>query len=151
MSVTCPRKPDTKSIRPDGRGYYSGVLALIGQDAAGNQAMDSAILIRTAEIDESGRLRVSAGATLARHSDPDSEAAETSTKLEGLLSTFSGGGRSGAGVPNRPGLHLARNPLVRRALYRRNVNLAQFWLEGAKPEEVCHAGTYGPKRAHDRC
>lgn len=124
-----------RSYEPDGRGYYSGVLALIGQDAAGNQAMDSAILIRTAEIDESGRLRVSAGATLVRHSDPDSEAAETSTKLAGLLSAFGGGGQRGAGVPSRHGSQLACNPLVRRALDQRNVNLAQFWLERQSQSE----------------
>ena len=112
----------------DGRGYYSGVLALIGHDAAGRQAMDSAILIRTAEISESGRLRVCAGATLVRHSDPYLEAAETSAKLEGLLCAFGGKSQSGKGVPSRLGLKLARDPLVRRALDRRNVNLAQFWL-----------------------
>ena len=117
-----------RRYEPDGRGYYSGVLALIGHDAAGRQAMDSAILIRTAEISESGRLRVCAGATLVRHSDPYLEAAETSAKLEGLLCAFGGKVQSGQGAPRRLGLQLAHDPLVRRALDRRNVNLAQFWL-----------------------
>ena len=119
----------------DGRGYYSGVLALIGHDAAGSQAMDSAILIRTAEISDSGRLRVSAGATLVRHSDPYLEAAETSAKLEGLLCAFGGKSQSGKGAPSRLSLKLAHDPLVRRALDRRNVNLAQFWLGGASRNE----------------
>jgi phenazine biosynthesis protein phzE len=35
---------------PGGRGYYSGVAALIGRDAGGARTLDSAILIRTADI-----------------------------------------------------------------------------------------------------
>ena len=49
-----------------GRGYYGGVLALIGRDSDGGQTLDAPILIRTAEIDHSGRLRVPVGATLGR-------------------------------------------------------------------------------------
>ena len=37
-----------------GRGYYGGVLALIGSDSAGSRTLDSAIMIRTAEIDRDG-------------------------------------------------------------------------------------------------
>ncbi|WP_286206211.1 chorismate-binding protein [Escherichia coli] len=39
--------------------------------------MDSAILIRTSEIDPTGALTLGVGATLVRTSDPDAEAAET--------------------------------------------------------------------------
>ena len=53
-----------------GRGYYAGALALIGRDAGGAQTLDSPILIRTADIDAAGRLRVPVGATLVRGSDP---------------------------------------------------------------------------------
>lgn len=42
---------------PAGRGYYSGAVALIGRDAGGDRTLDSAILIRTADIDRAGRLR----------------------------------------------------------------------------------------------
>ncbi|MFF9677803.1 chorismate-binding protein, partial [Streptomyces eurythermus] len=58
---------------PRGRGYYSGVIALIGQDERGWRTLDSSILIRTADIDDTGRLRIGVGATLVRHSDPASE------------------------------------------------------------------------------
>ncbi|WP_238015663.1 anthranilate synthase family protein [Dactylosporangium sp. AC04546] len=65
---------------PDGRGYYGGAVALIGRDW-----LDSALLIRTAEISADGSVRVSAGATLVRHSDPAAEAAETRAKAAALV------------------------------------------------------------------
>ncbi|MFE9422328.1 anthranilate synthase family protein [Kitasatospora sp. NPDC006697] len=106
---------------PQGRGYYSGLAALIGRDAAGERALDSAILIRTADIDTAGRVRIGVGATLVRHSDPDSEVAETRAKAAGLLAALSGGqGPRG----------FAGHPEVRRALAGRNGRLAPFWLRG---------------------
>ncbi|MFF1379134.1 anthranilate synthase family protein [Streptomyces sp. NPDC058308] len=101
-----------------GRGYYSGIAALIGRDARGERTLDSAILIRTADIDSEGRLRIGVGATLVRHSDPASEAAETRAKAAGLIGALSGG---------RPG-NLGAHPAVRAALERRNESIADFWL-----------------------
>ncbi|MDF3302111.1 anthranilate synthase family protein [Streptomyces tropicalis] len=75
---------------PDGRGYYSGVLALVGRDAADDRRLDSAIMIRTAGIDRAGRMRVGVGATLVRHSDPEAELAETHAKAAGLLAAVHG-------------------------------------------------------------
>ncbi|GIH67988.1 anthranilate synthase family protein [Sphaerimonospora thailandensis] len=103
---------------PEGRGYYSGVVALIGRDGAGRRTMDSAIVIRTADIDAAGRLRIGLGATLVRHSRPASEVDETRAKASGLLSALRGDGSG------RFGDH----PLVRAALDRRNETLAGFWL-----------------------
>src|SRR6185437_15908201 len=71
-----------------GRGYYDGVLALIGTDAAGERTVDSSILIRTADIDAAGKLRIGVGATLVRLSDPRSEVAETRAKAAGLLAVL---------------------------------------------------------------
>lgn len=76
---------------PAGRGYYSGVLALVGRDATGERRLDSTILIRTAHIDTDGRARIGVGATLVRHSDPEAEVAETHTKVAGLLAAIRGG------------------------------------------------------------
>jgi phenazine biosynthesis protein phzE len=104
---------------PQGRGYYSGVAALIGRDHRGDRTLDSSILIRTADIDHDGRLRIDAGSTLVRHSDPDSEAAETRAKAAGLLAAL-GTGRSA---------HLGKHAQVRAALERRNVGISRFWLE----------------------
>lgn len=106
---------------PAGRGYYSGVAALIGRDVSGRPTMDSAILIRTADIDRSGRLRIGVGATLVRHSDPVSEAAETRAKAAGLLAALDGAGST----------RLATEPQVLSALARRNETIADFWLTGA--------------------
>ncbi|MGV9645166.1 chorismate-binding protein, partial [Streptomyces sp. NPDC003514] len=71
-----------------GRGYYAGALALLGRDSGGAQTLDSPILIRTADIDAGGRLRVPVGATLVRGSDPAGEVAETHAKAAGVLAAL---------------------------------------------------------------
>ncbi|MGW2376349.1 anthranilate synthase family protein [Kitasatospora sp. NPDC001683] len=127
-----PLESATKVIgkyEPDGRGYYSGVAALVGRDASGTREMDSAILIRTADIDRSGRLRIGVGATLVRHSDPASEVAETRAKAAGLLAALEGPGRT----------RLAHDPQVLTALARRNENIADFWLTGTAEDTAGRA------------
>ncbi|MDV6011632.1 chorismate-binding protein [Haloechinothrix sp. LS1_15] len=106
---------------PAGRGYYSGALATIGRDELGRRTMDSAILIRTADIDRSGKLTLGVGATLVRHSDPTSEVEETRAKAAGMLAALGSGG----------GSRFAEHPSVREALEQRNVPIADFWLSGA--------------------
>ncbi|WP_326686778.1 MULTISPECIES: anthranilate synthase family protein [unclassified Streptomyces] len=134
----------------DSRGYYSGVAALIETDHRQRPVLDSSILIRTADIDSGGTLRLSVGATLVRHSDPASEAAETRAKAAGLLDAtglrLAGetdqpspeGRKAGAAVAEEPSPHprprpthalLAGHPRIREALARRNAPLAGFWLE----------------------
>ncbi|GHF32867.1 anthranilate synthase family protein [Streptomyces fumanus] len=109
-----------------GRGYYAGALALIGRDAGGAQTLDSPILIRTADIDAAGHLRVPVGATLVRGSDPAGEVAETHAKAAGVLAAL--GVRPGRPRREaaRPGL--AEDPRVRAALDGRRSSLAPFWL-----------------------
>ncbi|WP_037914031.1 anthranilate synthase family protein [Actinacidiphila yeochonensis] len=110
---------------PEGRGYYSGVLALVGRDEHGARTLDSAILIRTADIDASGRISIGVGATLVRHSDPVAEVAETRAKAAGLLAALRFHG------PDR----FADHPQVREALARRNDSIAGFWLRtGSEPD-----------------
>lgn len=115
---------------PAGRGYYAGVVALIGRDAHGGRAMDSAILIRTADVDPAGRLRIAVGATLVRDSDPVSEAAETRAKAAGLLEALRGPVGGAVGRPAGTGADLGEHPDVRRALAARNLPLAGFWFAG---------------------
>ncbi|MEV5841748.1 anthranilate synthase family protein [Streptomyces sp. NPDC051985] len=116
-----------------GRGYYAGALALLGryagggrEESVGAQTLDSPILIRTADIDARGRLRVPVGATLVRGSDPAGEVAETHAKAAGVLAAL--------GVrPARPRAEgarprLADDPRVRAALDGRRAALAPFWL-----------------------
>ncbi|MFB7612486.1 anthranilate synthase family protein [Streptomyces gardneri] len=112
-----------------GRGYYAGALALLGTDENGAQMLDSPILIRTADIDAAGRLRVPVGATLVRHSDPAGEVAETHAKAAGVLTAL--GVREGrpADGPSAPApARLADDPRVRAALDARRADLAPFWL-----------------------
>ncbi|MEU0832109.1 anthranilate synthase family protein [Streptomyces sp. NPDC005969] len=111
---------------PGGRGYYAGALALLRQEPGGAQTLDSPILIRTADIAADGRLRVPVGATLVRHSDPDSEVAETHAKAAGVLTAL--GVRPG--LPRTEGTRprLAGDPRVRAALDARRDGLAPFWL-----------------------
>ncbi|GAA1011470.1 anthranilate synthase [Streptomyces sp. F-3] len=122
---------------PEGRGYYSGVAALIGRDAEGGRAMDSSILIRTADIDAAGRMRIGVGATLVRHSDPDSEVAETRAKAAGLLAALRADGPAGGRSTDTPSPRFGDHPDVRAALRRRNTTLAGFWLaDGKEPERA---------------
>ncbi|MDQ0955815.1 phenazine biosynthesis protein phzE [Streptomyces phaeochromogenes] len=105
-------------FEPSGREYYSGAAALIGRDDAGERVMDSAILIRTADISPQGRLGIGVGATIVRHSDPASEAAETRAKAAALVAALGGSKQE----------RFADHPGVRRALGRRNDSIAGFWL-----------------------
>ncbi|WP_329548127.1 anthranilate synthase family protein [Streptomyces sp. NBC_01356] len=109
-----------------GRGYYAGALALVGRDAGGAQTLDSPILIRTADIDADGRLRVPVGATLVRGSDPASEVAETHAKAAGVLAALG----VLEGRPREEGVRpkLADDPQVQAALDGRRGSLAPFWL-----------------------
>ncbi|MEU0840468.1 anthranilate synthase family protein [Streptomyces sp. NPDC005962] len=120
---------------PEGRGYYAGALALIGRDGGGAQTLDSPILIRTADIDADGGLRVPVGATLVRHSDPRGEVAETHAKAAGVLTALGvreAPVRSGTG--SRP--RLADDPRVRAALDARRADLAPFWLRMQAAEQL---------------
>ncbi|MFF6981153.1 anthranilate synthase family protein [Streptomyces sp. NPDC008343] len=114
-----------------GRGYYAGALALLGQDSGGAQTLDSPILIRTADIDATGRLRVPVGATLVRGSDPASEVAETHAKAAGVLTAL--GVRPGRPREESVRPRLADDPRVRAALDGRRASLAPFWLRMQEP------------------
>ncbi|MEU1046401.1 anthranilate synthase family protein [Streptomyces sp. NPDC005897] len=123
-----------------GRGYYAGALALLGRDpgdgdgpggAAGPQTLDSPILIRTADIDADGRLRVPVGATLVRGSDPAGEVAETHAKAAGVLAALGVRPSRPRAEAGRPGL--ADDPRVRAALDGRRASLAPFWLRMQEP------------------
>lgn len=117
-----------------GRGYYAGALALIGRDAGGTQTLDSPILIRTADIDAEGHVKVSVGATLVRGSDPGSEVAETHAKAAGVLAAL--GARPGRPRQERVRPRLSDDPRVRAALDGRRTSLAPFWLRMQERSDV---------------
>ncbi|MGH3811007.1 MAG: anthranilate synthase family protein [Pseudonocardiaceae bacterium] len=138
---------------PAGRGYYSGVIALIGRDTAKAPMLDSAILIRTADIDSAGAVRIGVGATLVRDSDPDAEVAETRAKAAALLAAFGAdasdalpgvSGRAGTGPrTSHIGHDLAADHRVRAALRRRNGTLARYWFDTEEDRRRVHFGVAG--------
>ncbi|MYV49627.1 anthranilate synthase family protein [Streptomyces sp. SID2888] len=110
---------------PRGRGYYSGVAALVSRDINGSRSLDSAILLRTADIID-GRLELSVGATLVRDSNPRSEVAETWAKAQGMLRALSVAEPVSAPAATPP--NLGNHPQVRAALEARNGSLSPFWF-----------------------
>lgn len=128
-----------------GRGYYSGAIVLAGRDTGGTPTLDSAILIRTAEISARGEARFGVGATLVRHSDPAAEVEETWAKAQALLRAFGAPGH-GAG-PHRPPaerpLQLAEDPEIRRVLRARNAAAGQFWFSAPGTRELHVTGLAG--------
>lgn len=120
---------------PEGRGYYGAALALFGRDGSGQPTLDSPIVIRTADVSAEGTLRVVAGATLVRDSDPATEVRETHAKAGGILSAF--GLVPPAAAPPETLGELARDDDVLIALNERNQRLSRFWLTdqaGAPPD-----------------
>lgn len=111
---------------PDGRGYYAGVIALLGHDGHG-QTLDAPILIRTCELGADGRLKASVGATLVRASVPQDEVAETHAKLSGVLQALGVIARHRA--QGSPPAVLAERPEIAEALQARNHCLAGFWID----------------------
>jgi len=115
-----------KRYEREGRGYYGGMLALLGRDAAGAATVDAPILLRTADVSMTGELRVTAGATLVRDSEPASEVAETAAKAGGILTAF-----GLVPAPQASGAEIAelmRDEDVLVALETRNQRLSRFWF-----------------------
>src|SRR4051794_27110054 len=115
-----------KQYETEGRGYYGAALAILGRDAEGGPVVDSPIVIRSADVDLEGRLRVTAGATLVRDSDPAYEVAETHAKAGGILSAF--GLVPAAPAPGHDIAELVNDEDVLLALNARNRRLSRFWL-----------------------
>ncbi|MDQ4085923.1 MAG: chorismate-binding protein [Actinomycetota bacterium] len=128
-----------KRYETQGRGYYASVLALVGRDAEGAPTADAPILIRTGDVSLDGDLRVTAGATLVRDSDPAYETEETRAKAGGILTAF---GLEEAPTQAREGMrNLVVDEDVLIALASRNQRLSRFWMTdqsdtGAVPELV---------------
>jgi 2-amino-4-deoxychorismate synthase len=115
-----------KRYEPEGRGYYASVLALLGRDADGAPTADAPILIRTGDVSLDGDLKVTAGATLVRDSDPAYETEETHAKAGGILTAF---GLVEAPTAAREGMRdLVVDEDVLIALASRNQRLSRFWM-----------------------
>ncbi|MEU5356346.1 anthranilate synthase family protein [Streptomyces albidoflavus] len=116
---------------PGGRGYYAGALALLSTDASGAQSLDSPILIRTADVDAAGLVKVRVGATLVRGSNPAGEVAETHAKAAGVLAAL--GVRPARPKAGPAPVRFADDIRVRAALDARRERLSPFWLRMREP------------------
>lgn len=95
------------------RDYLGGVLAHVS--ASPSKTFDSAILIRTARIEENDEISIPVGSTIVRDSDPESESAETTAKVSGVLSAFSSRAEN------------ALEKMANEILERRLGDVAAFW------------------------
>ena len=129
-----------KQYESEGRGYYGAALAILGRDAVGGPVVDSPIVIRSADVDLEGRLKVTAGATLVRDSEPAYEVAETHAKAGGILSAF--GLVPAAPTPSTNVAELVNDEDVLLSLNARNRRLSTFWLtdQGGSPPDPGLAG-----------
>ncbi|MDX7992563.1 anthranilate synthase family protein [Xenorhabdus littoralis] len=113
-----------------GRGYYSGVIGMIG--VKNNQRyLDSAILIRAADITKNGHFRLTSGATIVRDSVPENEAEETKAKLSGLMNSFFDENKNINSTNNTQlSEHVLNN--ITAILRQRNNKVSSFWLGNSK-------------------
>ncbi|MGD8165401.1 anthranilate synthase family protein [Pantoea sp. FN0307] len=115
---------------PEGRRYYSGVVALV-DSSPNNPSLDSAICIRTAEISTDGKVEIGVGATIVRDSIPLDEAEETRSKAHSLYAALTQdcalpGQRKMRSIPTD--IQLSDHPLIHPLLASRNAEISQFWL-----------------------
>ncbi len=96
------------------RRYFGGVLGRVDHHNHGT-SLDSAILIRTLEIEGNGHLRYPVGATLVRDSTAASEVKETIGKTSGILTALTEPREGGCGQPGED------------LLNERRAGLAPFW------------------------
>jgi phenazine biosynthesis protein phzE len=125
----------------EGRSYYSGALALIGRDEAG-EFLDSPICIRTVEIAGNGEAVFRVGATLVRNSDPDSELEETRSKISGIVNSIVNPQQT---PPVRMLDRLRNDEDVAELLQMRNQHLSKFWFFSQSGMHIEVAGLEGRK------
>lgn len=135
-----------KKYEPEGRAYYGGIVALLGRERSGQHYVDSSILIRTADIDKYGTIKISTGSTLVRNSNPTSEAAETRAKASGLLSalgvldTTAGTlkSKSGESSPESRYKDLATHPRISASAQRFKDVMTTFQVFGKRLRKTVH-------------
>jgi 2-amino-4-deoxychorismate synthase len=112
-----------KKYERDSRRYYSSAIVLRSFHPNDTESLDSAITIRTMEVDRSGRCAIQSGASIVRDSVPEKECAEIKAKAEGLLRAL-----SLADLEERY-LHQYMDRQVEEILRSRNGHLSRFWLQ----------------------
>ena len=117
---------------PVSRRYYGGEIGFYfeprGDEPDGD--LDSAILLRCAEIFNDGGFIVQAGGGLVRDSDPANEARESTAKAMGLIDVLTGA-QLGAQTYLTDKLYKK----VHKTLESRNATLSPFWLNRQDPDD----------------
>lgn len=121
-----------KKYENSSRRYYSSVLCMIGNDSNGVEYLDSAITIRTMEIEPEGRFTIQCGASIVRDSEPDLEVEEINAKGKGLLNAIFGT------ESKEQFLNSQIVDSVAEDFYRRNTFLSRFWME-KNEKDICRS------------
>ncbi|SHO50398.1 anthranilate synthase family protein [Desulfopila aestuarii] len=108
------------------RRYYGSAMMLIGRDEGGHDFLDSPITIRTAEIDTTGKMYVSVGATLVKDSVPEEEVAETRAKGAAIFASILQPERRDVTPPMLTRLY--NDDEIIETMVQRNQNLSNFWF-----------------------
>jgi phenazine biosynthesis protein phzE len=111
-----------RKYETDSRRYYSSAMLMLGDDADGEPFMDSAITIRTLELDLAGRFTVQAGASIVRDSVPDRERIEVTTKSLGAIKAITESRKV------EPILEQYMDAALEETFLTRNIDLSTFWL-----------------------
>ncbi len=107
----------------ESRRYYSSALVVMGLDEHGDEYLDSAITIRTMEVDLGGHAVIRSGASIVRDSVPEKECLEVRAKAAGLLAAIA------SPQTNEPFLGQYLDERVEQVLTARNRYLSRFWLD----------------------
>ncbi|MBD2825963.1 anthranilate synthase family protein [Xenorhabdus szentirmaii] len=127
-----------KRYEPEGRRYYSGVIALVN-NSPDQVSLDSAIAIRTAEISPQGQVEIGVGATIVRDSHPADEANETRSKAQSLYSAMlpETNPTLAVNVHKNTIENLSDRPAIHEALVSRNTKVSHFWLTAPDERMRC--------------
>lgn len=113
----------------ESRRYYSSALMLQSIDDQGRPALDSAITIRTMEIDAQGNCTIQSGASIVRDSVPAKECQEIKAKAAAGVHALTAGRKSPCQLSD------FLDERAQELLTSRNKHLSRFWMrKQGKPE-----------------
>ncbi len=111
------------------RRYYSSVICSFGKDEKGKDFLDSAITIRTVEIEKNGRFSIQTGASIVRDSVPELECKEIQAKAQGLMNAIAGTSKREVLLPS------VVDEEILGKMQARNKYLSKFWMKPSKKAE----------------
>lgn len=122
-----------KKYESDSRRYYSSAILLLDLDGEGKECLDSAITIRTMEVDKEGKCTIQSGASIVRDSVPANECREINAKSAAAVNAL----RSN----QKPMCQLEQftDDRIQEVLISRNKFLSRFWIrKQSKSHTVSH-------------